>query len=145
MELTLLKIKMGTSPFDTASAIESDRHDLVFIDGDHSHPQVTDDFEAILPFTGSKTIFVWHDFWLSGIVPCLRAAVRHGFRWLWLPTSCKMVVGVRDPGIFADLQKMFPDGVENQKSHPPLLAQTAVTRELIRRTWNAVTAQNSSL
>lgn len=139
LELTLLKNKKGRSPADTAQAVETNLHDLVFIDGDHSHPQVTHDFEAILPFTDSRTIFVWHDFWLPGILPCLRVAQSHGMRWLWLPTSCEMVLGVRDDATFSNLQKMFPGGVENQKPHSALLAPAILTKELARQAWEAVT------
>jgi len=135
MKLSLLKNKKGSSPDDTAWAVETERHDLVFIDGDHSHPQVTRDFEGILPFTDSKTIFVWHDFWLSGIYPCLQLAVSHGFRWLWLPTSCEMVLGVRDEQVFAELQAMFPNSVENRQPHSSLLAPTLIAKEFIRQAW----------
>lgn len=139
LELTLLKNKKGGSPADTAWAVESDRQNLVFIDGDHSHPQVTRDFESILPFTDEHTIFVWHDFWLSGILPCLRAAEKQGIRWLWLPTSCEMVLGVRDEGTFANLQEMFRDGVENQRPPFRLLAPALLTMELARQAWEVVT------
>lgn len=135
MELSLLKNKKGGSPNDTAWAAETKQYDLVFIDGDHSHPQVTRDFEGILPFTGPQTIFVWHDFWLSGIHPCLRLAASQGFRWLWLPTSCEMVVGVRDEKVFADLQVMFPNSIENRQPHSALLAPALITREFIRQAW----------
>jgi predicted O-methyltransferase YrrM len=135
MELSLLRNKKGRSPNDTAWAVETERHNLVFIDGDHSHPQVTRDFEGILPFTDSRTIFVWHDFWLSGIYPCLQLAVRHGFRWLWLPTSCEMVLGVRDEQIFTELQTMFPESVENRQPHPSLLAPALIAKEFIRHAW----------
>jgi hypothetical protein len=139
MEMSLLKNKKGKSPNDTAWAVEAERHDLVFIDGDHSHPQVTGDFEGILPFTDSETIFVWHDFWLSGIHPCLRLASSHGFRWLWLPTSCEMVLGVRDETVFAELQAMFPNSVENRQPHSSLLAPALVTKEFIRQAWETIT------
>ena len=145
LELALLINKKGRSPVDTASAVETERHDLVFIDGDHSHPQVTRDFESIFPFTHSQTIFVWHDFWWSGILPCLRVAQTHGMRWLWLPTSCEMVLGVRDEAIFANLQKMFPAGVENQKPHSPLFAPAILTKEFARQAWEAVTRPVLSL
>jgi len=139
LELNLLINKKGRSPADTEWAVESKQQDLVFIDGDHSHPQVTHDFESILPFTHSQTIFVWHDFWWSGILPCLKVAQTHGFRWLWLPTSCEMVLGVRDETVFAKLQEMFPDGVENQKAHSPLFAPTILTKEYIRQVWETIT------
>lgn len=135
MELSLLKNKKGWSPDDTAWAVETGRYDLVFIDGDHSHPQVTRDFEGILPFTDSKTIFVWHDFWLSGIYPCLQLAASHGFRWLWLPTSCEMVVGVRDEKVFVELGAMFPGGIENRQPHSLLLAPILIAREFSRQAW----------
>jgi len=139
LELNLLKNKKGRSPTDTAWAVETDRHDLVFIDGDHRHPQVTRDFEAILPYTDSSTIFVWHDFWMQGIPLCLRVAASYGFRWLWLPTSCEMVVGVRDARVFAALQEIFTNGVENQQPHSPLLAPAILTKELVKQAWEAVT------
>lgn len=144
MELTLLKNKKGQSPADTAAAVEAERHGLVFIDGDHRQPQVTRDFEAILPHTDAHTIFVWHDFWLPGILPCLRVAASHGLRWLWLPTSCEMVVGVRDAATFAHLQEMFADGVENRRPHSRLLAPALVTTELARRAWDGLTARHAS-
>ena len=140
MELSLLKNKKGSSPNDTAWAVEAERHDLVFIDGDHSHPQVTRDFEGILPFTDEQTIFIWHDFWLSGIHPCLQLASSQGFRWLWLPTSCEMVLGVRDEQIFADLQAMFPNSVENRQPHSSWLAPMLIAKEFIRQAWE--TAMN---
>jgi predicted O-methyltransferase YrrM len=139
LDLTLITNKKGRSPEDTAWAVETDRHDLVFIDGDHRHPQVTRDFEGILPYTNAKTIFVWHDFWMTGILPCLRTAASYGFRWLWLPTSCEMVLGVRDAATFADLQEMFPEGVENQRPHSPLLAPTILTKEYARQAWEFIT------
>jgi hypothetical protein len=139
LELSLLKNKKGRSPTDTAWAVESEHQDLVFIDGDHGHPQVTRDFEAILPYTDEHTIFVWHDFWLPGIFPCLQVAASHGFRWLWLPTSCEMVLGVRDATTFEDLQGMFPYGIENRQPHPPLLAPAILTKTLALQAWEAIT------
>lgn len=139
LDLNLLINKKGRSPADTEWAIESKQQDLVFIDGDHSHPQVTRDFESILPFTHSQTIFVWHDFWWSGIIPCLKVAHSHGVRWLWLPTSCEMVLGVHDEATFAKLREMFPDGIENQKAHSPLFAPTILAKEYIRQAWDWIT------
>ena len=139
LELNLLKNKKGQSPIDTAAAVETDQHDLVFIDGNHGHPHVLHDFHGILPFTNEQTIFVWHDFWLPGIVPCLRAAESEGVKWIWLPTSCEMVLGVRDKTVFTELQKMFPDGAENQQPHSALLAPVILTKELVRQAWDVVT------
>lgn len=139
LELSLLKNKKGRSPADTAWAVETERHDLVFIDADHGHPQVTRDFEAILPYTDAHTIFVWHDFWLPGIYPCLRLAASYGFRWLWLPTSCEMILGVRDAVMFAALRGIFTDGVENQTPRSPLLAPAILTKALAQQAWEAVT------
>lgn len=139
LELSLLQNKKGQSPDDTASAVETDSHDLVFIDANHAHPHVTRDFNAILPFTHARTIFVWHDFWLPGILPCLRVAESLGFRWLWLPTSCEMVLGVRDPSAFTDLQRMFPKGVESRQPHSPMLAPAILAKELLWQAWGAVT------
>jgi hypothetical protein len=139
LQLDLLKNKKGWSPADTAGAVETDSHDLVFIDGNHGHPHVTQDFKGILPFTHARTIVVWHDFWLPGILPCLRFAEGQGFKWLWLPTSCEMVLGVRDEVMFAELQKLFPDGMVNQKPHSFVLGPAALARELLRQAWEIFT------
>lgn len=138
LELSLLKNKKGRSPGDIPWAVETERHDLVFIDGDHRHPQVRRDFEAMLPYTHSKTIFVWHDFWMTGILPCLRLAASYGFRWVWLPTSCEMVLGVRDVATFSHLQGMFPEGVENQRPPSPLLAPALLAKEYALQAWEFI-------
>lgn len=138
LELGLLKNKKGESPSDTPSAVETDSHGLVFIDGNHGHPHVLRDFNGILPFTNEQTIFVWHDFWLPGIVPCLRAAESRGFKWIWLPTSCEMVLSVRDEALFAELQKMFPEGVENKEPHSFWLGAAILAKELVRQSWDVV-------
>lgn len=138
LQLSLLRNKKGESPADIPWAVETDRHDLVFIDGNHGHPHVTRDFNAILPYTYERTILVWHDFWLPGIFPCLRVAEKQGFRWLWLPTSCEMVLGVRDTNLFAELQRMFPQGVENRKPHSSLLAPAILAKELASQAWEVV-------
>ena len=67
MGLSILSNRKGFSPEDTASVVETDVHDLVFIDGAHTHPQVTRDFEGMLPFSDDRTVFVWHDYWLMGM------------------------------------------------------------------------------
>lgn len=139
LELTLLTNKKGRSPGDTAWAAGTEQYDLVFIDGDHGHPQVTHDFNGILPFTHERTVFVWHDFWLPGIHHCLKAAAVHGVRWLWLPTSCEMVVGVRDAALFSKLTEMFPDGVENHKAPSALLAPAILTKALAQQLWESIT------
>ena len=139
LDLSMLKNKKGRSPGDTAWAVENELQDLVFIDGDHGHPQATRDFEAILPYTAEHTVFVWHDFWLPGIFPCLQTAASYGFRWLWLPTSCEMVLGVRDATTFAELQGMFSYGIENRRPHPSLLAPAILTKALALQAWEALT------
>ena len=144
LQLSLLKNKKGRSPEDTAWAVETQCHDLVFIDGDHRHPQVMRDFEGILPYTDEHTIFVWHDFWMTGIVPCLRLAERHGMKWLGLPTSCEMILGTRDAAIFADLQSMFPESIENQQPHSPLLAPAIIAKIIAQLAWESITYRLAS-
>ena len=41
--------------------------DLVFIDGDHSHPQVTRDLHGVMHLVRDDTILCWHDYWLAGV------------------------------------------------------------------------------
>lgn len=111
--LSILKNKKGFSPKDISSTVEVPVHQLIFIDGKHTHPQVTLDFEGALPHSDDKTIFVWHDFWIPGIPQCIDVARSKGFRCLWLPTSCEMVLGTRDVETFEKLRKLFPNCREN--------------------------------
>ena len=41
-------------------------------------------------------------------------AKQKGFRCLWVPTSCEMILATRDPARFAELQKLFPEGIEDR-------------------------------
>ena len=120
MGLSILENRKGLSPGDTAGAVPNDVLDLVFIDGEHRHPAVTRDFEGVLPFTDEHTVVVWHDYWLPGIAECVRTATEQGFRCWWVPTSCEMVVGTRDPQRFATITSLFPRGVENRRRPFPL-------------------------
>jgi predicted O-methyltransferase YrrM len=126
--LHILKNKKGFSPQDTAKSAEVALHDLIFIDGLHAHPQVIKDFEGLLPHASDHTIFVWHDFWMPGIPECVEVARQKGFRCLWVPTSCEMVLGTRDPEVFARLQKLFPAGEENRPAHSKALFYWLVSK-----------------
>jgi predicted O-methyltransferase YrrM len=116
--LRILTCKRGTSPQDIARAVAVPKHDMIFIDGLHQHPQVTHDFVGCLPYAHERTIWVWHDFWLPGIPECVDYARSLGIRCLWVPTSCEMVVGTRDPEHYATLQKLFPNGREDRRAYP---------------------------
>lgn len=121
--LSILKNKKGFSPQDIPSTADDEKYDMVFIDGLHSHPQVTKDFLGILPFTDDSTIFVWHDFWIRGIPECVQEAVKRNYTCLWLATSCEMVVGVKDKVTCENLQEIFPEAKkpENFPKHSSLL------------------------
>jgi predicted O-methyltransferase YrrM len=112
LRLSILTSKQGTSPQDVSTAVLADDHDLVFIDGLHAHPQVTQDFEAILPFTRPEAIFVWHDYWVPGVPQGVEAARARGVRALYLPTSCEMVLGTRDEMVFNRLRAVYPEARE---------------------------------
>ena len=117
LALDLLKNKKGFSPKNTPDSVEADRHELIFIDGLHAHPQVIQDFDGLIPYAASDTVFVWHDFWMPGIPECVEYARGEGYRCLWVPTSCEMVLGTKDDQVFDKLVALFPSGEENRPAH----------------------------
>ncbi|HVU00577.1 MAG TPA: class I SAM-dependent methyltransferase [Polyangiaceae bacterium] len=102
--------KKGRSPENTLEAAAGKKYDLIFIDGLHRHPQVTYDFDGVQPIAKPTSVFVWHDGWIPGIPESVAAAKRQGVHCLWLPTSCEIIVGSRDAGVFEKLQAAFPEG-----------------------------------
>lgn len=127
----ILKNKKGSSPHDIASTVEQKAYDLVFIDGLHRHPQVTDDFDAVLPYCAERGIVVFHDSWIIGVPEAVARAKQAGFRCLWVPTSCEMILATRDPECFTQLQKLFPQGVEDRGHRNYLYGWTLYARETL--------------
>lgn len=111
--LSILKNKKGRSPEDTARSVEAPVHELIFLDGCHHSPAVVQDFDGILPFADEKSIVVWHDYWLAGVQEGVQDAAARGWKCLWLPTSCEMVVATRDAAVFERLRATFADGRES--------------------------------
>ena len=106
----ILKNKKGSSPQDIPGSVEHKRHDLIFIDGLHRHPQVIHDLEGVLPYADDRTVIVFHDSWIIGVPEAVARAKEKGFRCLWVPTSCEMILATRDQARFAELQELFPSG-----------------------------------
>lgn len=112
LDLGLLTQKKGRSPEDVPGAVEAERHELLFIDGLHAHPQVTHDLDAVLPYAAEDGVIVWHDYWIPGVPEAVMAARERGWSVWWIPTSCEMVLGTRDPEVFRALRETFPEGTE---------------------------------
>ncbi len=110
----ILKNKKGSSPDDIAKSVEEKTYDLIFIDGLHRHPQVTKDFHGVLPYSGPRSVIVFHDSWIVGVPEAVAEAKKAGFRCLWIPTSCEMILATRDPARFDELRAIFPEGVEDR-------------------------------
>jgi len=104
----------GSSPQDIPRAAGDTTHDLIFIDGLHRHPQVTHDFHGVLPLAHDKSVIVFHDSWIRGVPEAVDEAKSKGYRCLWIPTSCEIILAVRDQELFATLQKLFPTAVEDR-------------------------------
>lgn len=140
LQCTILKNKWGWSPQDVPNAVEAEQYDLIFIDGDHSHPQVTKDFYAIQPYAGEFTLVCWHDYWMEGIPESVAAAEQAGFRCLKVNSSCEMVFGARNGAVFDRLRALFPNSEQPEKRLRPIayarlyrgLATGAVKRRLMR-------------
>lgn len=104
----------GSAPQDIARAAGDTKYDLIFIDGLHRHPQVTHDFHGVLPIAHDKSVIVFHDSWIRGVPEAVAEAKLKGYRCLWIPTSCEIILAVRDNDLFAKLQQLFPSAVEDR-------------------------------
>jgi len=120
MKCRILKNKWGWSPKDVMNAAEDGSYDLIFIDGDHSHPQVTLDFNAVQPLVREETIICWHDYWLAGIPESVGAAAKAGYQCVKVNTSCEMVFGTRSTTKFRALKSMFPNSDNPVKRPRPM-------------------------
>lgn len=125
----LLRNKKGSSPTDIASTAEQKVYDLIFIDGLHRHPQVIHDLDGVLPYAGPQTIIVFHDSWIIGVPEAVDRAKSLGYRCLWVPTSCEMILTTKDPAQFAKLQEIFPNGVEDRGKRNYFYGWTLAMRE----------------
>ena len=127
----ILKNKKGSAPQDIAATVEQPQYDLIFIDGLHRHPQVTHDFDGVLPYCPDDGVVVFHDSWIIGVPEAVARAKQVGFRCLWVPTSCEMIFATRDPVRFARLQALFPNGVEDRGKRNYLYGWTLYARETL--------------
>jgi predicted O-methyltransferase YrrM len=123
--------KKGRSPEDIARAVDQPAYELIFIDGLHRHPQVTHDLHGVLPYCPPNGLIVFHDSWIIGVPEAVAEAKKAGFRCLWIPTSCEMIVATRDPERFARLQELFPAGVEDRGRRSYLYGWTLYARETV--------------
>jgi hypothetical protein len=119
MDCRILRNKHGVSPQDVDKTAESVLYDLVFIDGDHSHPQATNDFYAVRHLLRKDGILCWHDYWLEGVPDSVAEAQRSGYRCTKINTSCEMVFGTMDEAVFREIGKMFDDvEMPTRRVHP---------------------------
>lgn len=125
----LLVNRKGSAPEDIPATATRSNYDLIFIDGLHRHPQVTHDFLGMLPYCRDESVVVFHDSWIVGVPEAASAAKQHGFRCLWVPTSCEMILATRCPDRFTQLQGLFPNGIEDKKHYPYALGYLLHLRE----------------
>jgi hypothetical protein len=50
-----------------------------------------------------------------------------------------MILGTRDAAIFAELQNIFPEGIENQQPHSSLLAPAIIAKIIGQQLWESIT------
>jgi predicted O-methyltransferase YrrM len=108
LSLKILKNKKGFSPRDVPAAVEDAAYDLIFLDGNHDHPQVTYDLLGAVPYAHEKSVIVLHDFWLRGVRQGAQAAEAAGFHCWLVRTSCEIVLCTRDRATYDKLRELFP-------------------------------------
>jgi predicted O-methyltransferase YrrM len=109
MGAKILKNKVGSSPEGVHATADDVEYDLIFIDGLHSHPQVTKDFEAVKHLVHDHTIICWHDYWIPGILESVKTAEHAGFLCLKIRSSCEMVFGTKNPKVYSKLKQLYPN------------------------------------
>jgi predicted O-methyltransferase YrrM len=136
MDCGILHSKQGISPQDIDNAVESTWYDLILIDGDHSHPQVINDFRGIQHLLRKESILCWHDSWLAGVFESVAEAQRVGYQCVKVNSSCEMAFGTRDDAVFREIGRLFDDAeVPRRRSHP--LARLMLSGSFI---WGVVKA-----
>jgi predicted O-methyltransferase YrrM len=127
----ILTNKKGSAPQDIPATVDQPKYDFIFIDGLHRHPQVTHDFDGMLPYASDDGVVVFHDSWIIGVPEAVARAKQVGFRCLWVPTSCEMIFATRNPAVFARLQALFPAGIEDKGARNYLYGWTLYARETL--------------
>lgn len=120
MNCRLLINKIGWSPKDIDRAADDESYDLIFIDGDHSHPQVSRDFEGIRHLAHEKTVICWHDYWMAGVPESVDMAQRDGFRCVKVNSSCEIVFGTRSEEVRRRIASLYTDVEDPRKRHRPI-------------------------
>jgi predicted O-methyltransferase YrrM len=107
MDCRLLKNKWGWSPHDIEMAANGESYDLILIDGDHSHPQVTRDFKGVQSIAHEGAIVCWHYYWLDGVAESVAEAQRAGYHCLKINSSCEIVFGTKCESDFQRMKELF--------------------------------------
>lgn len=128
----------GSAPQDIPATAKQAKYELIFIDGLHRHPQVTHDFLGMLPYCDDNSIVVLHDSWIVGVPEAAAVAKQHGFRCLWVPTSCEMILATRSPSRFTELQALFPEAIEDKKPMNYALGYLLYLREVMSFRFNTL-------
>jgi predicted O-methyltransferase YrrM len=136
MGCRILRNKHGVSPQDISKTGESVGYDLIFIDGDHSHPQATNDFRGVQHLLRKDGILCWHDYWLAGVPDSVSEAQRSGYRCVKVNSSCEMVFGTKDEAVFQEIGALFDNAeTPTRRRHP--LAQFMLSRSFL---WGTIKA-----
>jgi hypothetical protein len=93
---------------------------LIFIDGDHSHPQVTRDLEGVKHLAREDTVLCWHDYWLAGVPESVLAAQSVGWHCIKINTSCEIVFGTKSLAVFDRIKMLYRNAEEPRKKSRPM-------------------------
>jgi predicted O-methyltransferase YrrM len=119
MDCRILRNEHGVSPQDINKIGGSRSYDLIFIDGDHSHPQATRDFRGVQHLLRQDGVLLWHDYWLAGVSESVAEARQSGYRCVKVNSSCEMAFGTRNEAVSRDIEALFDDAeTPSPRSHP---------------------------
>jgi len=120
MNCRLLTNNAGWSPDDIDNVANDESYDLIFIDGDHSHPQVTRDFHGVKHLAREDSILCWHDYWLAGVPESVEAAQYEGYHTIKVNSSCEIVFGTRSDTVLHRVVSLYSNTERPRKRRRPV-------------------------
>jgi hypothetical protein len=136
LDCRLLRNEYGVSPQDIDKTGGGRSYDLVFIDGDHAHPQPTRDFRGVQHHLRQSGVLLWHDYWLAGVSESVTAALQSGYRCVKVNSSCEMVLGTRGDAVFRAIEALFDDAeTPRPRRHP--WARVLLSRSFLWATFTS--------
>jgi predicted O-methyltransferase YrrM len=104
----IIHYAVGSSPEAVPALLDGRELDLAFIDGNHHGSQPLDDYGAVMPYMKETSLLLFHDVEPRySVADAVNAAMKDGWSFVTLPTSCRLGACYRVPSAFDCLLASF--------------------------------------